>query len=373
MNKRILTIVVGLILILNTANVSVRAGSNDPSSWAQEEVLKAIEENIVPESLKSGYQYPIKRYEYVLIALELLELNNDKITISKQYPFYDIYGHEYEDEIVRAYNAGIINGNGDGTFRPDDLINRQEISALVVNLVKRLQQITTVDTTSKYTYSDSAAISKWATSYINYCYNNKIMNGVGKDANGKDKIDPKGQATREQAIMLLYRLANNSELFKTFDLGTIPVINHQLDGSKTEESSVINDFAKVFGQPLAKKLIEVSKESGVEISSLAKDFVQINFVNEGSITISDYGNGVDVKLRLNDLSLVNRITTYVDMARIVNDTDALEGTLYRDVNMLEDLSYGSNLSLSETEAYSSYSETIENVNWFVFSYQFNSN
>lgn len=380
MKKRLLIMIMGLIFILNTTNISVDAASNKPSSWAEEEVNKALEENMVPSSLRIGYTYNIKRYEYVLIALELLELNNDQVSIIRKYPFYDIYGHEYETEIVKAYNAGIINGNGDGTFRPDDPINRQEITALVVNLVKRLENISTVDTTNKYTYSDTEAISNWATPYINYCYNNKIMNGTGKDANGKDIIDPKGKATREQAIILLYRLANNAELFETIDLGTISVVSYPDDiggsssGQTSEASTVINDFAKVFGQTLAKEVISVSKLDNTEIVTLSKNYVQINFINEGTITISHDGYGVDMKLRLNDLSLANRITTYLDLARIVNDSEALEDAMYRDINVFgSDVSHGFNQSLSSNETYISFAETVEGVNWFDFSYQFNSN
>lgn len=380
MKKRLLIMIMGLIFILNTTNVTVNAAGNEPSSWAEEEVNKALEENMVPGTLRLGYTNDVKRYEYVLIALELLELKNIQVSITTKYPFYDIYGHEYESEIVKAYNAGIIKGNGDGTFRPDDPINRQEISALVVNLVKRLENVSTVDTSNRYAYSDTEAISSWATPYINYCYNNKVMNGVGKDANGKDIIDPKGKATREQAIILLYRLANNAELFETIDLGTISVVSYPDDvgelssGQTSEASTVINDFAKVFGQPLAKELISVSQLENVEIVTLSKNYVQINFINEGTITIAHDGYGVDMKLRLNDLSLANRITTYTDLARIVNDSEALEDAMYRDINMLgSDLSYGFNQSLSSNEAYLSYAETVEGVNWFVFSYQFNSN
>ena len=374
MKKRIITMIMGLIFILNTTNIQVSAGSDDPSSWAEEEVTQALNKDIVPDSLSGSYQNNIKRYEYVLLALELFELNNESVTITKNYPFFDIYGHEYEDEIVKAYNAGIIKGNGDGTFRPDDFINRQEISVLVVNLVKILDNVEEVNTASTYKYSDIGEISNWATGYVNYCYNNKIMNGVGKDNKGIDKIDPKGLATREQAIMLLYRLANNSELFATYDLGTIPVINQDLSGNITEPSTVINDFAKVFGQPLAKELIKVSGMDGVLISKLTENFVSIEFENEGTITMSNYGYGVDMKLSLTDVSLVNRITTFVDLARLVNDSDALTGVVYRDANIFEtDVTYGYSQNLSENEAYISYTETEDDVNWFVFSYQYNSN
>jgi len=201
-SKLLLILTLSMSMLLSSITIMA---ADEPSSWALEEVNSALSQGFVPSSLQNGYQTDIKRYEYVLLALELLKEKKINIKITSRYPFTDIYDHPYEDEIVQAYNAGIIKGNGDGTFRPDDPITRQEIASLVVNLVKVLDQKETLDTSSSYEYSDQASISSWAKGYINYCYNNNIMNGVGKDGNGKDRIQPLGKATREQAILLWYR------------------------------------------------------------------------------------------------------------------------------------------------------------------------
>ncbi len=42
------------------------------------------------------------------------------------HPFTDVAGHWAEAELDAAYESGIINGDGDGTFRPDDSISRAE-------------------------------------------------------------------------------------------------------------------------------------------------------------------------------------------------------------------------------------------------------
>jgi len=379
--KRNLVIILGLILVLNTVILPIEISASAPSSWAEEKVTKAVSEEIVPNQLRSSYQSEIKRYEYVLIALELLQLNNDQVAIAQNYPFYDIHGHPYEAEIVKAYNADIIKGDGNGTFRPDDPINRQEIASLVVNLAKRLNNVETLNLAQTKTYSDVTSISSWATGYINYCYNNKIMNGVGKDANGLDRIDPLGYASREQAILLLYRLAENSGLFTDIDLGTITVVsytdngNDDVDPNETSvESTTINEFAKVFGRTLAKALIELSNESNVEIASLEKEFVYINFINEGKITISHDGFGVDMKLRLKNLSDVNQISDYISLAKVLNNSESLEDVMYRDLNLLgSDPTYGFSQQLSDNESYSSRTEIIDDITWFEFSYRLNSN
>ncbi len=371
MFKKKLVFVLGFIIILNATffGISVN-GIAGISSWAIEEVTAAESENIVPISLKSNYQTEIKRYEYVLLALELLELKNGEVTITTKYPFTDIYEHTYEAEIVKAYNAGIIKGNGDGTFRPNDPINRQEIASLIVNLVKRLDNVETLDTAGRYTYSDTNSIKNWAKGYINYCYNNKIMNGVGKDDKGIDKINPLGQATREQAIMLLYRLANNKNLLSTADMGTITVYQYSAGIKKAVQSEVINEFAKVFGQELAKELIDLSKSDNIEITNLFKDYVLISFNNGGKIVISHDGYVTDMTLELSSLNGTVETEQLIKFVETMHDSTALEDILYRDINVLKtDSSYNLELELSEKEVYSSRYESSDEIEAFVFEYQ----
>ncbi len=373
MYKRKLAFILGLILILNVIFLGVSVnGVVDISSWAIEEVTAAESENIVPISLKSNYQTEIKRYEYVLLALELLKLKNDEVSIITKYPFTDIYEHTYEEEIVKAYNAGIIKGNGDGTFRPDDPINRQEIASLIVNLVERLDNKEITDKVGRYIYSDTNLIKDWAKGYINYCYNNEIMNGVGKDSNGIDKIDPLGQATREQAIMLLYRLADNKNLLSTTDLGTITVYKHIDDSGikKAVQSETINEFTKIFSKELAKELINLSKLDNIRITDLFENYVLISFNNGGVIIISNDGYVTDITLELTSLSDTIETEQFIKLVEIIHDSTALEDVLYRDINSLKtDSTYSLELELSDKETYSSRFESNDEFEIFLFDYQ----
>ena len=50
-------------------------------------------------------------------------------------PFNDIEGHWAESEILNAYDAMIVDGDGDGTFRPDDNISRAEFVKLLASVI----------------------------------------------------------------------------------------------------------------------------------------------------------------------------------------------------------------------------------------------
>ncbi len=47
-------------------------------------------------------------------------------------PMYDIYGHKYEDAIWHVYNNGIVQGYEDGSYKPDNKINRAELLKIIV-------------------------------------------------------------------------------------------------------------------------------------------------------------------------------------------------------------------------------------------------
>lgn len=47
-------------------------------------------------------------------------------------PMHDIAGHKYEDAIWYVYDRGIVSGYPDGSFKPDNLINRAELLKIVV-------------------------------------------------------------------------------------------------------------------------------------------------------------------------------------------------------------------------------------------------
>lgn len=52
-------------------------------------------------------------------------------------PFSDIKGHWAEADIVEAAKAGLLRGDPDGRFRPDDKVTRAELAAVAARLLRR--------------------------------------------------------------------------------------------------------------------------------------------------------------------------------------------------------------------------------------------
>ena len=57
------------------------------------------------------------------------------MTTAFAHPFTDMAEHWAEAEIEKAYTNGFINGDGDGTFRPDDSVSRAEFVKMVAALM----------------------------------------------------------------------------------------------------------------------------------------------------------------------------------------------------------------------------------------------
>lgn len=356
-NKK--NMIIGLLMVMTlvlTSTISFGALEDEPSEWAIEEVGKAMDEALIPSDLQERYQTPIKRYEYVLIALEILEKNNEEIDIINRYPFDDIYGHIYEAEIVKAYNAGLINGYGDNQFKADREISREEIATLVVNLVKKLDEERVISQLEEYVYSDSDEISSWAVKNINYCYANKIINGIGKNAKQQDTIDPKGSATIEQSILLMYRLAAKENILSGTTYSALDVVN-TIDGEEVISSSIlINDFAKKNGEELAKEFIDIQKNADLEVTELDKNTLTLTHKDGSELSFLKSEYQIDLGLNLNNLDNTMMVEYYKKLTTIINDSgqlsDIIEQTMLDYNTMASDENV--NVSIGDNGQFMSY-------------------
>lgn len=80
--------------------------------------------------------------------------------------FSDTTGHWAEESIDKASEIGIINGDGDGTFRPDDPITRAEVIKIASTGVSAIFQPIDMNNTE--------GMSNWAAPYYNYAITNYL-------------------------------------------------------------------------------------------------------------------------------------------------------------------------------------------------------
>ena len=108
-------------------------------------------------------------------------------------------GTWYAGAVDWAAQAGIVGGDGQGRFRPDDNVTRQELAVLVARYDE--SQGTPMAEGALNLFSDAAQISDWATDGVAHAVGMGWLEGAG------GKIDPQGTASRAQLAAILERMS----------------------------------------------------------------------------------------------------------------------------------------------------------------------
>ena len=113
-------------------------GENTPSSWAEKEVTAAKEAGLVPALVDDpAYQDSTTREQFAQLIVQMITVATGKeMEAAPAGTFQDT-----DNEAVRkAYQAGIINGMGDGTFAPKQTMTREQMATMIhraISYIKR--------------------------------------------------------------------------------------------------------------------------------------------------------------------------------------------------------------------------------------------
>lgn len=166
---------------------------------ASRHIAKGVNGKFEPEA-------SISRAEFTSLLTRALELKGIKEGTTASYT--DVAeGKWYETEINKAYSAGIINKEDGVTFRPDIPITREEIAVMLARALQH-KGITVKPTEAQITqslskYTDSTQLSQKAKEPFVIAMEKGIINGRTSKT-----ISPKENATRAEAIVMIYRLLN---------------------------------------------------------------------------------------------------------------------------------------------------------------------
>ena len=119
--------------------------------------------------------------------------------------FTDIDGHWAEEFIDDAVEKGIFAGYGDGTFRPDLGITRQEIAVAMIRLLGMEDDIDSADLSIIEDFSDEGTIAEWAKKYVALAVENKVFEGYAEGYFAPERI-----ISREELCAVLTRTAGEA-------------------------------------------------------------------------------------------------------------------------------------------------------------------
>ncbi|MEK4358706.1 S-layer homology domain-containing protein [Paenibacillus sp. FSL M7-1455] len=178
--------------------------------WAKDAV-NDMGSRMVIEGIGNGLFDPgrdITRAEFAAIIVRALGL---KLQSGTSF-FSDVKESDWYSSAVRtAYAYHLVGGFEDGTFRPNDMITREQAMVIlskamtITNLKARLP-VQTADVTL-HTFGDAAEVSAWAQSSVADSVQAGIVSGRSGTA-----LDPKDYMTRAEVATIIQRLLQKSGL-----------------------------------------------------------------------------------------------------------------------------------------------------------------
>ena len=124
-------------------------------------------------------------------------------TVERTGAFADVApGAWYYDAMLWASSTGIMQGYGDGTYRPNRAITRQEMATILLRMADVKLGADMVDA-ALAEIADGDSVASWARAGVAFCYLGGIMNGM--DAT---HFAPTGMLTRAQLAQVFFNLYN---------------------------------------------------------------------------------------------------------------------------------------------------------------------
>lgn len=185
--------------ILVEGNATQPTGGPQVSDWAKEQVNRAAEIGLVPDSLGNDYRVSITRAQFAATAVKLYEaMSGQKAPAAGESPFSDTS----DPAVIQAQALGIVSGVGDGKFAADAPVTREQAAAMLSRVYTNLGG--NIPEVAGTTFDDNGEVSDWARDAVAFMADKGIVSGVGNNS-----FDPLGNASIEQALVIALRMFDN--------------------------------------------------------------------------------------------------------------------------------------------------------------------
>ena len=169
--------------------------------WAEKEIIEMAKAGVINGRSETEFapEETMTRAEYAALIRRAIGLNLS----SYQGGYGDVDGNAwYANEIQAIVNAGIMIGDAEGTFRPEETITRQEAAKVIVTAYLFKMNIQDIANTN-ISFYDSHEIAGWAAEYVQKAVASGLMNGMGDGL-----FAPAQNMTRAQGATIIARLLN---------------------------------------------------------------------------------------------------------------------------------------------------------------------
>lgn len=130
-------------------------------------------------------------------------------------------GAWYAGYVGWASENGIVTGFDDNTFRPNESLTREQMSAIISRYIEFTGILPTKSGSAPLSFTDEKRIASWAFPSVD---NMRVLGLVEGKEGGK--FDPKGKLTRAQAATIIRRL---DEMFELLELNDPMLPDHTVN------------------------------------------------------------------------------------------------------------------------------------------------
>ena len=135
------------------------------------------------------------------VVTVLYRLDDTPSVSGQNCPFTDIDTCWCKDAVIWGYNAGVVMGYDDNTFRPDECVTREQLAAFVY----RYANDGSSAKAELSDFTDAGLVSDYAIPAMSWCVNKGVVIGMGDGT-----LYPQGCSTRAQFAAMISRLALGS-------------------------------------------------------------------------------------------------------------------------------------------------------------------
>ncbi|HEX2926214.1 MAG TPA: S-layer homology domain-containing protein, partial [Ruminiclostridium sp.] len=140
----------------------------------------------------------LTRAEFLVMVMKAYGIKPDERITDN---FADSGNTYYTGYLAAAKRLGITAGIGNNMFEPNKKITRQEMAALLYNLLKQLGELPTITTGKTLdSYSDSKDVAIWAKDAMDFLVEAGTVGG------SSGKLSPESKTTRAEMAQVLYNL-----------------------------------------------------------------------------------------------------------------------------------------------------------------------
>ncbi len=181
------------------------------SDWARRELARAELFGLIPECLDgTDMTKNITRAEFAAVCVKIYEdLAETTVFSANENPFSDTT----DEEVLKAYNIGVVNGINESTFEPNAFLTREQAATMLARVFKKKKfDGWTLENDAQFQlnyvaeadFSDSALISEWARDSVFFMAEKRIINGMDDGT-----FSPQETTTREQILLIAARMSDN--------------------------------------------------------------------------------------------------------------------------------------------------------------------